>query len=97
MTGTTFGSRVRTTRAPTGSKKDLPSTSPTRSWSEDIGTKKGPPLYSAGALVAFSWDVKIRVASSGGRVPAEVCVGYDVQPASFEDVATLPRTPGVRG
>ncbi len=32
---------------------------------EAIGTKKGPPLYSAGALVAFSWDVMIRQASGG--------------------------------
>ena len=34
---------------------------------EAIGTKKGPPLYSAGALVAFSWDVMIREASGGRR------------------------------
>ena len=34
---------------------------------EAIGTKKGPPLYSAGALVAFSWDVMIRKASGGQR------------------------------
>jgi predicted metalloprotease with PDZ domain len=34
---------------------------------EAIGTKKGPPLYSAGALVAFSWDVMIRNASGGRR------------------------------
>jgi len=34
---------------------------------EAIGTRKGPPLYSAGALVAFSWDVKIRQASGGRR------------------------------
>jgi predicted metalloprotease with PDZ domain len=34
---------------------------------EAIGTKKGPPLYSAGALVAFSWDVMIRKASGGRR------------------------------
>ncbi len=32
---------------------------------EAIGTRKGPPLYSAGALVAFSWDVMIRQASGG--------------------------------
>ena len=31
------------------------------------GTHKGPPLYSAGALVAFSWDVLIRDASHGKR------------------------------
>lgn len=34
---------------------------------EAIGTKKGPPLYSAGALLAFSWDVMIRQASGGRR------------------------------
>ena len=32
---------------------------------ENIGTHKGPPLYSAGALVAFSFDVMIRQASGG--------------------------------
>lgn len=32
---------------------------------ENIGTRKGPPLYSAGALVAFSWDVAIRRATGG--------------------------------
>ncbi len=31
------------------------------------GTHKGPPLYGAGALVAFSWDVAIREASGGRR------------------------------
>jgi predicted metalloprotease with PDZ domain len=34
---------------------------------EDIGTHKGPPLYSAGALVAFEWDVRIRDATHGRR------------------------------
>jgi predicted metalloprotease with PDZ domain len=34
---------------------------------EDYGTHKGPPLYSAGALVAFMWDVRIRQASGGKR------------------------------
>jgi len=33
---------------------------------ENYGTHKGPPLYSAGALVAFLWDVQI-VSASGGR------------------------------
>ncbi|MCC6653257.1 MAG: hypothetical protein IT348_19050 [Candidatus Eisenbacteria bacterium] len=32
---------------------------------EDIGTRKGRPLYSAGALVAFEWDVRIRQATQG--------------------------------
>ena len=32
---------------------------------EEIGNRKGPPLYSAGALVAFAWDVRIREASKG--------------------------------
>jgi predicted metalloprotease with PDZ domain len=34
---------------------------------EGGGTHKGPPLYSGGALVAFSWDVLIRDASHGKR------------------------------
>lgn len=29
------------------------------------GTRKGPPLYGAGALVAFCWDVRIRAATHG--------------------------------
>lgn len=32
---------------------------------EAPGSQKGPPLYSGGALVAFSWDVLIRHASGG--------------------------------
>lgn len=31
------------------------------------GTHKGPPLYSGGALVAFSWDVLIRDSTHGQR------------------------------
>lgn len=31
------------------------------------GSHKGPPLYSGGALVAFSWDVMIRDATRGRR------------------------------
>jgi predicted metalloprotease with PDZ domain len=34
---------------------------------EGSGSHKGPPLYSAGALVAFSWDVQIRQATDGKR------------------------------
>ncbi|CAN5447590.1 hypothetical protein BH10BAC5_BH10BAC5_15140 [soil metagenome] len=34
---------------------------------ENYGTHKGPPLYSAGALVAFMWDIKIREVSNGNR------------------------------
>ncbi len=34
---------------------------------ENIGTHKGAPLYSAGALVAFTWDVRIRGATGGRR------------------------------
>lgn len=34
---------------------------------ENIGTHKGPPLYSAGALVAFSFDAIIRNATQGRR------------------------------
>ena len=32
---------------------------------EGIGNRKGPPLYSAGALVAFSFDAMIRAATHG--------------------------------
>ncbi|MBX7249437.1 MAG: hypothetical protein K1X35_10395 [Caulobacteraceae bacterium] len=32
---------------------------------ENIGTHKGPPLYSAGALVALYWDATIRQAGTG--------------------------------
>jgi predicted metalloprotease with PDZ domain len=31
------------------------------------GSRKGPPLYSSGALVAFSWDVQIRASTDGKR------------------------------
>ena len=31
------------------------------------GTHKGPPLYSGGALVAFTWDAMIRNATNGQR------------------------------
>jgi predicted metalloprotease with PDZ domain len=31
------------------------------------GSRKGPPLYSAGALTAFSWDVMIRDSTGGKR------------------------------
>lgn len=34
---------------------------------EGGGSRKGPPLYSGGALVAFSWDVMIRDATGGKR------------------------------
>lgn len=34
---------------------------------EDTGGRKGPPLYSAGALVAFDWDVRIRHATGGAK------------------------------
>ena len=34
---------------------------------ENYGTHKGPPLYSAGAIVAFMWDLQIRKASNGKR------------------------------
>lgn len=34
---------------------------------ENTGGRKGPPLYSAGALVAFDWDVRIRHATAGER------------------------------
>lgn len=38
---------------------------------EGSGSHKGPPLYSAGALVAFSWDVSIRQATGGRRSLAD--------------------------
>jgi predicted metalloprotease with PDZ domain len=38
---------------------------------EAPGTRKGPPLYSGGALVAFMWDVMIRQASGGKRTIAD--------------------------
>lgn len=34
---------------------------------ENIGTRKGPPLYSSGALVAFAFDTAIRRATGGRR------------------------------
>ncbi len=34
---------------------------------ESPGNKKGPPLYSAGALVALNWDVAIRQSTGGAR------------------------------
>jgi len=34
---------------------------------EGSGTRKGPPLYSAGALVAFCWDAQIRHETGGKR------------------------------
>ena len=34
---------------------------------EETGGRKGPPLYSAGALVAFAWDVRIREETAGAR------------------------------
>jgi predicted metalloprotease with PDZ domain len=34
---------------------------------ENTAGRKGPPLYSAGALVAFGWDVQIRAATHGKR------------------------------
>jgi len=36
------------------------------------GSRKGPPLYSGGALVAFSWDVQVRNATAGGRSLGDV-------------------------
>jgi predicted metalloprotease with PDZ domain len=34
---------------------------------ENTGGRKGPPLYSAGALVAFDWDVRIRHATGDAK------------------------------
>lgn len=36
------------------------------------GTRKGPPLYSGGALVAFMWDTEIREATGGERGVGDV-------------------------
>ncbi len=36
------------------------------------GTRKGPPLYSGGALVAFIWDTMIRAATGGEQGVGEV-------------------------
>lgn len=36
------------------------------------GTRKGPPLYGGGALVALCWDVAIREASDGAHTLADV-------------------------
>ncbi len=38
---------------------------------ENIGTRKGPPLYSGGALIAFSWDAMIRSGSVDGHTLAD--------------------------
>jgi len=34
---------------------------------ETPGTRKGPPLYSGGALAAFTWDTQIRQVTGGKR------------------------------
>jgi len=34
---------------------------------EETGGRKGPPLYGAGALVAFDWDTRIRAATDGRK------------------------------
>jgi hypothetical protein len=39
------------------------------------GTSKGPPLYSGGALVAFTWDGLLREATGGRRGYADVLRG----------------------
>jgi predicted metalloprotease with PDZ domain len=39
------------------------------------GTRKGPPLYSGGALVAFVWDGMLREATRGQRGYADVLRG----------------------
>ncbi len=36
------------------------------------GTRKGPPLYGGGALVAFVWDTEIRAATHGERGVGDV-------------------------
>lgn len=36
------------------------------------GTRKGPPLYGGGALVALCWDIQIRNATGGTRTLADV-------------------------
>ncbi len=39
---------------------------------EAPGTRKGPPLYSGGALVALCWDMQLRAASDGKRGLADM-------------------------
>jgi len=68
---------------------------------ENIGTHKGPPLYSAGALVAFSWDVAIRRHWGGRKNIGDffralmTVTGDGAKPYAWEDIlaaltATVP-------
>lgn len=56
------------------------------------GTRKGPPLYSGGALVAFIWDATIREQNRGERGLGEVLrallreTGQGARPYEWSDV-----------
>lgn len=68
---------------------------------ENTGGRKGPPLYSAGALVAFDWDVRIRHATAGEKSLWDVLralwerTGGGAWPYEWADLeASLARTAG---
>lgn len=56
------------------------------------GTRKGPPLYSGGALVAFTWDARIRESTGGKRGLGDVLrellreTGEGTRPYEWSDV-----------
>lgn len=58
------------------------------------GTHKGPPLYGAGALVAFIWDIRIREATSGARGVGDLLrellkgTGNGERPYAWADIET---------
>lgn len=63
------------------------------------GSRKGPPLYSGGALVAFCWDVLIRQASDGRQDLGDFLRalwernGRDERPYEWSDIrSALDRT-----
>jgi predicted metalloprotease with PDZ domain len=63
------------------------------------GTRKGPPLYSGGALVALAWDVLLRRGSGGQRDLDDVfgalwqATGQGARPYAWADIqAALERT-----
>jgi predicted metalloprotease with PDZ domain len=66
------------------------------------GTRKGPPLYSGGALVAFAWDGMLREATRGQRGYADLVrellrrTGDGARPYGWPDIhdALAGLTPG---
>jgi predicted metalloprotease with PDZ domain len=56
------------------------------------GTRKGPPLYSGGALVAYAWDAMIREATGGERSVDDVMralwrrTGGGAEPYAWADI-----------